>query len=231
MSNILNIGTFNFHGLHKKLVASGSTCGAAIGVGKYKSREALKREKLGDGERIISAYEQSILDYGITYEKSAIKLVNQCQWHVDPSPFFFLLDDHRFGATPDGLITYPAYEAVLEVKCPIGQKIYEELEQGYVPIEHFCQVMMEMACSQRNYGLYVCWTPNQACFAEVVFDMDVWSDIYARLLVFAEILEHDLDGKFLKGQKQIIKDRYIAHSKKLTRILYLIEPAEGTNLY
>lgn len=218
--------------IHQKCHVTGSTCGAAIGIGKFKCRQEMVNEKKYPGSRReLSDYQKSILDWGNRQEIVAIKLASIIYPIEHPAPFSYLPDgfdplgrqkyDLRYGATPDGFI---GDNGILEIKCPITQKIYPELldPDPYVPIEHFCQVMMEMACHQRHKAAYVCWTPTVSYFMHVSFSEDIWNDIYGHLLEFSQILERDLPAKFKSGEKQRLIEKFIGYSRSQSILMFWV---------
>jgi predicted phage-related endonuclease len=218
----------NLSPLRDRCHVTGSTAAMAIGVSKYKSRSALLKEKQNYGahKEEPSAYQQALFDYGNIYEVTAIQCAKIIYPTITPAPFSYLMEgtpneDRRYGATPDGFVDD---DTILEVKCPVSKRIYAELEDGYAPIEHFIQMMMEMACHLRQKAVYVVWTPTQICFAHISFDMEIWTDIFKYLLVFSDMLMKDLDGKFKSGEKQFLVDKFIKYSKQQTRVLFVLEP-------
>jgi len=228
---ILVPGTPRFSEIHQKCHVTGSTVSAAIGISKYKTRQQFVAEKRSGGstKKAVTPYQQSILNYGTDNEKNGLSVASLIYANIQyPAPFAYLHDDNRYGATPDGLLNYvEGRSGVLEIKCPSTKLIYPELllDDPYVPIEHFVQIMMELACHQRDVGVYVCWTPTETCIAHVYFDMDIWTTIYGYLLRFSLILCDELsDGKLLHGQKKLLQNEFIEYSKKACKIIFFISP-------
>ena len=62
------------------------------------------------------------------------------------------------GASPDGLLDDGA--GVLEIKAPNSSTHYEYLRNNAVPATYKKQIMWQIACTQREYGIFVSYDPR-----------------------------------------------------------------------
>ncbi len=209
----------DFEKIHQKCDVTGSMCGSAIGLGKHKSLQQCFNEKKDSRIGIKqkrTPYEESILQYGKINECRGLRMANYF-WDVKMNEDFFylpLLDgvDKRYGATPDGLL---GSIGLIEVKCPWTKEIYKDIREGSIPLDHFCQIQMELACTARDFAVYVCWTPLETAIIEMKYSHEAWDDIYTRLMFFSHCLNsNDVDMKFKKGEKAALEARFRDYAKK-----------------
>ena len=227
----------DFEIIHNSCDVTGSTCGSSIGLGKHKSLQQQYKDKKNSRVGIkkeITPYTQSILDYGKHNEIRGIRMLNYFQPVEINDEFFYLplyangkLEyDKRYGATPDGLI---GLDCIVEVKCPVTKEIYKEIGDGYLPLDHFCQVQMELACTLRSVGVYVCWTPVETSFVYLRFHNEAWFDIFYRMQYFSYCLncEEDVDLKFAKGEKSDLEEKFKVFAKQSIIEIYSIKALDN----
>lgn len=220
-----------FEETHNKCDVTGSICGSSIGLGKHRSRtkcyEDKKNSRMGLKPVERTAYEKCILQYGKDNEIRGIKM-SAFFWPIELNEKFFYLPlsegfDRRYGATPDGLIET---DGLVEVKCPWSKNVYDEVLAGSMPIDHFCQVQMELACTMRDYGIYTVWTPTKTAIVKVNYSQEAWDDIYTRIMLFSTYLnDKDFDSnslKFKKGEKTALEETFKTYMKKSIEYTYFI---------
>lgn len=218
---------------HNKCDVTGSTCGSSIGLGKHKSLSQCFKDKKDARigiKRKRSEYEERILKYGKEYEICGVRMANYF-WNVEYNTTFFYLPlfegvDKRYGATPDGLIDS---DGLLEVKCPWTKNIYEEIYEGSMPLDHYCQIQMELACTMRDYAVYLCWTPKETAIVKVLYNQEAWEDIYARIMIFSQYLnsKEEPSLKFKKGEKATLEKIFNDYVSKSIEYIYLIKASDN----
>lgn len=218
-----------FEKIHQKCDVTGSTCGSAIGLGKHKSLAQHFREKKDSRigkKHERTDYEKAILQYGKTNEIRGLRMATYF-YNIEFNSQFFYLPlmkgfDSRYGATPDGLIDS---DGLVEVKCPWTKNIYTEIREGSLPLDHFCQMQMEMACSLRDYGIYVCWTPTETAILKINYNHAAWDDIYTRIMIFSESLnlKEEPNFKFKSGEKATLVDKFKKYAKTSIEYIYFIK--------
>lgn len=78
---------------------------------------------------------------------------------VAPEMFISHPEIEYAGATPDGLI---GRNALLEVKVPMPETHERWLGAGVVPEEHRNQMLMQLACTRRDFAYFVSYDPDRA---------------------------------------------------------------------
>lgn len=91
--------------------------------------------------------------WGTAYEKEAISTYEMISGNLVRPTGFWVHDQHNWlGASPDGLVCDDA--GLLEVKCP------GKLPDG-IPLHHRIQMLVQLACTGRQWCDYLVWVPNQ----------------------------------------------------------------------
>jgi hypothetical protein len=149
---------------------------------------------------------QEILDWGTEHEgvacDEAFKVIKTMKaskegWRFAPEDLVLSICEHmhaicgiyshpankhalKVGATPDRIfsafssagkaIQGPA--CLLEVKCPAVKPL-----TGEVPYHHMIQMQVQMECTDTNYCVYYCWTPNESRMWLVKRSREVWEHV------------------------------------------------------
>ena len=177
-----------------KLTAS--NFGAALGISPYKSRNKLFKEMRGDSEPFkgneMTAYGQEMEPVAIDdYECETGNLVQEVGFILHP-------DNSMIGASPDGLI---GDNGSIEVKCPWKQEVY-----GGIPPFYAAQCYGVMACCERKWCDFYCWTPIDTELTRIDFSEDVWAKMYEHLELFLSwVKAGDAPPRMERGKKAEIE--------------------------
>jgi putative phage-type endonuclease len=134
-----------------------SVAAGCLGLCPYTSRQEAWRRILGTSANGSNRH----MAWGVEFEAKAREtyecltgnLVEETGFWVHPSiPWL--------GASPDGFI---GFDGMLEVKCPSHCP-----DNGMVPIHHRIQMLVQMACTGRQWCDYFVWT-HEATFLRRVF--------------------------------------------------------------
>lgn len=163
-----------------------SEFGAALGVGRNKSRVALYKQKKGLVSKEVSEYQQQILDYGTNHEdKARMEITDALRVFYDSPCLTFeetglceirWREDYRYGASPDGLLKLPCIPnvdpPVLEIKCPWKKELYQEpFDQGCpLHLDHYCQVQGQMLAMGSMSAYFCCWTTRELSVVQLYRD-------------------------------------------------------------
>lgn len=145
-----------------KLTAS--NLGASLGLNQCISRQVAFRRACGldkfegnDATTWGNNNEQNgVLDYSI----ATGNMVEATGLHVHPHHTWL-------AGSPDGLV---GTDGLIEVKCPFYFKKNRGRLHRQVPMHYYLQMNACMACSERNWCDYVCWTPEGMAIYRVVID-------------------------------------------------------------
>ncbi|MCH9715574.1 MAG: YqaJ viral recombinase family protein, partial [Gammaproteobacteria bacterium] len=176
-----------------------SNFGAAIGLNKYQSRQALVKNMLWrkfkgnkatewgcvnesvafetyrqtKQEEVDNNLERLDNDLSITDEEKDMMIVD-----VQLSETGLVINPDRpwMGNSPDGLIdlTYASgrkERGLLEIKCPYSKRFYKE----GVPIYYYCQIQGTMGNIGFPWCDFVVWTPQETQITRVGFDQEFWT--------------------------------------------------------
>jgi putative phage-type endonuclease len=145
-----------------KLTAS--NLGAALGLNQCISRQVAFRRACGldkfEGNEATTwgnnNEQNGVLDYSI----ATGNMVDATGLHVHPHHTWL-------AGSPDGLV---ATDGLIEVKCPFYFKKNRGRLHRQVPMHYYLQMNACMACTERNWCDYVCWTPEGMAIYRVVND-------------------------------------------------------------
>lgn len=134
---------------------------AVLKTGKSsESRRKLMFELLA--ERVtgtaVEHFVTPAMQWGVDNQAGAIERY-ECQTGELVGPEVFVLHPSIdwFGATPDGTV---GRDGLIEVKCPTTPKYLAWLAAGEVPDEHKPQMLVQLACTRRQWVDFVAFDPR-----------------------------------------------------------------------
>ena len=127
--------TTEWHNIRKNLLTA-SDVPAAIGDSKYKSINALLKQKCGLSKEFKGNY---VTEHGVIFERKAIELYEQQYDDKCYDTGLYIHPDHAWlGCSPDG-ITEKGY--LVEVKCPVYREINDD-----IPVHYYGQIQTQLEC-------------------------------------------------------------------------------------
>lgn len=168
----------------QKCDLTASEFGAALGVARYKSRNALYKQKKGLVVEKENPIKQQILDYGTNHEGRAREDVQEALREFYDSPLLEFvetglhrIENTKYAASPDGLLKLPLFGGiappVLEIKCPWKKELYQEpFDAGECPLhlDHYCQVQAQMLAVGSLSAYFCCWTTRELSVVQLYRD-------------------------------------------------------------
>jgi putative phage-type endonuclease len=169
----------------KEYPLTSSEFGAALGVGRFKSRILLWKEKTGRSKAEESDVQKSILQYGKDMEPLARSFMETRLQEIyeDPSiqitetglfPLERNIGEHIYAASPDGLIKVKGLSPItVEIKCPYKKKMYSCMveypkERGpRLDLDHYIQVQAQMMAVGAYTAYFICWTEEEHVLVHV----------------------------------------------------------------
>jgi hypothetical protein len=178
------------------------------------------------------------------------------QWGIDTEPFaraaYELQQDvmvetvgfathpeiPRFGCSPDGLV---GEDGLVEIKCPNTATHIEYLLAGTVPAEYQAQMLVEMACTGRQWVDFVSYDPRlpahlQLFVRRFLRDAARIAEIESKVVQFLEEVDRVLVQLSSSGDLEILLHESLAQvqtQKGLPQpVIHLLdsEPAEVPGL-
>jgi putative phage-type endonuclease len=205
---------------------TGSTISTVLGLNPYKSRTKYILQKLGlEKQDHPSEYARKIMMWGRLNERNGIRIFENIHQQKErnrnvqcyDTGLHLYKNDHRFGASPDSIITNEDNEitGIVEVKCP--RSIYEcvKNKNPIIPTQHYLQVILEMMCVDVDCGYYVCWTENETCILFVNGWEDAWNCIQSHTEEYCNVFD---DMKRKSNNKNINRITLIKTIRKCNRI-------------
>lgn len=152
---------------------TGSIAGAVLGLNPWMSPDDVMRKMVREYHGESPEFTGNVATaYGQFHEKGAID-----ELYLEHSAEFqecgFYTFENWLGASPDGIND----EAVLEVKCPYGQreKNPPEFKTAEQQMHYYAQMQIEMFCAERYQCTFYQWAPFGAQI-EYVFRDQEWLD-------------------------------------------------------
>jgi putative phage-type endonuclease len=124
------------------------------------ARRKLKRDLLA--ERLVGAavdhFVSDAMQWGLDTEAKAKEAFEAASGEILlPAGFVEHKTIPFFGATPDALIDG---DGIFEAKCPTTATHLDYLLAGKVPAEYKPQMVAQMLCTRRRYGVFVSFDPR-----------------------------------------------------------------------
>ena len=153
---------------------TGSNAAAAIGLNKYQSKQKLYREILG----IDDPFEgNEMTAYGTEHEADAIYEYEAFTGALTAATGFWVHPENDWlGASPDALC---GSDGIIEAKCRFSGELWEE-----VPVHYQPQLIMEMACTGRQWVDFVSWNPEAVTIQKVGWSQDYWDAMLPLMVDF-----------------------------------------------
>jgi len=123
-----------------------------MGDSKYKSRQALWREKMGLGKDAVSSFMQ----WGKDMEEKARQDFIDEMW-IDVVAAVFKIDGTIFSASLDGISQ--DRKTAVEIKCP-GDATHAIALAGDVPPQYVAQLQHQMFVCELPFIYYMSWTTH-----------------------------------------------------------------------
>jgi putative phage-type endonuclease len=203
----LQQGSEKWKKARKEYPLTSSEFGAALGVGRFKSRIQLWKEKTGRSKAEESDVQKTIFQYGKDMEPLARsfmqtrlqEIYDDTSIQIEETGLFKLergKDAMTYAASPDGVIkaTQQLPPITVEIKCPYQKKIYSYLldypkEEGVrLDLDHYIQVQAQMRAVGTCTAYFICWTEeehilihvqrNDAFMDHVLNELDYYVDNY-----------------------------------------------------
>lgn len=184
----LKQGTEEWLLARKDFDLTGSEIGAAVGLGRFRTRLQLYEEKKGTSQQDRQADADEALLYGHLHEADAAADFARKQGMVLEETGIWVIEHGsiKLGVSPDRLVLMPSEEfgnmihATYEAKCPSSGRLFNPPHAEYV-----LQVHAQIQAVGVDEGYLHCWTPRNALRFRITRDDKLWALVLDRLEGFA----------------------------------------------
>ena len=127
--------------------------------GESEKRRRLKLEIVAErlSGRATECYVNDAMKHGIKYEAEAREAYENASGNIVQLCGLAMHDTiEHLGASPDGLIDD---DGIHEIKCPSLTTFLQYKLDGIVPTQYRPQMMLQMICTDRSYGVFTAYHP------------------------------------------------------------------------
>ena len=107
------------------------------------------------------SYTNAYMEWGIEQEPKARQLYEFVSGNtVEEVGYFPHPSIERSGASPDGIVTTPDDQGLLEIKCPATSTHRNHLLTGKIDKRYIYQMQFQMACAEKQWCDFVSYDPR-----------------------------------------------------------------------
>ena len=207
--------------IRKMAKVTGSTCHTAIGLSGLKKQKEHFEHVLGDkDEQQVSEELEIRFRHGTENEINAVATLVSKVLPVYDSDAVYVEEgcevikkdkNTLMVVSPDGSVrkqrqgNFEMYSAV-EIKCPYPGKVYKTPVYYEIPWYYVSQVILEMRALNVQELYFLSYTDESTTVFKVYFDVDLWEDIYKRVINVSELTDINTLKK-LPPDIQELKDK------------------------